>query len=599
MTTSGAVRPPTIPGLTYAGLLGQGGQAAVFEYVQALPSRHVAVKVLTAAVSDAELLTQIVNEANVMAGLEHPFIVTVYAAGVTEDDRPYLVMQYYPGGSLVGQLQRRAQAETTGPAGRGLHVGEVLRLGMQVGGAVATAHAAGVLHRDIKPHNILLSAHGTPGLSDFGISSRIVHTGPAESVSLPWAPPEALRGDGQMTVASDVYSLGATLWHLLVGHPPFNPPGTRLSADELADRIELQPTPPTGRPDVPASLEALLASCLAKDPRARPQTVHDLVRGLGAIERELRLSPTDAFLPSAPVDAARQEAAALEAHLTTNVATLAVRREGTSGPNRALPREGTSGPPAPLWDQGAGIPPAGWPGQQQPWPGPAGPADGWASGPSGGAASGPHGTRAFAGPGPGWAAGPLPPAAPARPPQRGLRIAALVGAAVVVLAGAGIGIALSPVPGLLLPGSPSASPTAAPPASTPPPTATAPPASTPPPATTAPPTRTTTAQPSTAAPTVYPAVAVPEGSKECFRDPNGGPWAAAGTANATTSCGFAINVREGYLASGINGGTGTFHAYSPETKLDYVVTCSGTQPVLCTGGVRGRVIIYGGRLVAG
>ncbi len=96
--------------------------------------------------------------------------------------------------------------------------------------------------------------------------------------------------------------------------------------------------------------------------------------------------------------------------------------------------------------------------------------------------------------------------------------------------------------------------------------------------------------------TSYPDVYVPRGSKECSRS-GSGPYAAAGTANPTTSCPFAINVRDAYLNSGLNGSSGQVVAYSPVTKITYTMDCSGDQPVLCTGGVRGRVVIYGGRLV--
>ena len=96
----------------------------------------------------------------------------------------------------------------------------------------------------------------------------------------------------------------------------------------------------------------------------------------------------------------------------------------------------------------------------------------------------------------------------------------------------------------------------------------------------------------------YPTVFVPTGSKECARQGTG-PFAAAGTANETTSCPFAINVRRAYLASGLKGKSGKIRAYSTTTKRHYVLDCSGSQPVLCTGGVAARVIIYGGPLQVG
>lgn len=105
-----------------------------------------------------------------------------------------------------------------------------------------------------------------------------------------------------------------------------------------------------------------------------------------------------------------------------------------------------------------------------------------------------------------------------------------------------------------------------------------------------------TPSPAIASTQSYPLVTVPSGSKECQRTGTG-PFAAAGTANETTSCPFAINVREAYLAAGLNGTAGQIRAYSPTTKLWYDLECAGAQPALCTGGRAGRVIIYGGRLV--
>ena len=94
----------------------------------------------------------------------------------------------------------------------------------------------------------------------------------------------------------------------------------------------------------------------------------------------------------------------------------------------------------------------------------------------------------------------------------------------------------------------------------------------------------------------YPAVTVPPGSKECSRTGTG-PFAASGTANESTSCPFAINVREAYLKAGLNGAPGQIVAFSPTTGLTYTMDCAGAQPVLCRGGVAGRVVIYGGQLV--
>ncbi|HEX5969977.1 MAG TPA: protein kinase, partial [Intrasporangium sp.] len=154
---------------------------------------------------------------------------------------------------------------------------------------------------DIKPANVLISAYGAPGLTDFGIAGRGARDGRdgdgAEStddvgVSVPWAAPEVLYGQSNGDERSDVYSLAATLWHLLVGRSPFEAPGGDNSAYALMPRIRSTPPPPTGRPDVPPGLERLLALAMAKDPSRRPATALGLARALQAVEQQQRLART-------------------------------------------------------------------------------------------------------------------------------------------------------------------------------------------------------------------------------------------------------------------------------------------------------------------
>ena len=193
-------------------------------------------------------------------------------------------MKYYPPPNLAV----RSKAERMG-------VEEVLRTGIQLASAVETAHRAGIIHRDIKPANVLVSQYGQPGLTDFGIAGRGGHAEDVDEdvgVSVPWSPPEVLYGQSNGDARSDVYSLAATLWHLLVGRSPFEQPGGDNSAYALMPRIRAVPVPPTGRADVPVSLERLLAHAMAKDPGSRPQTALELARGLQAVEQERRLPRT-------------------------------------------------------------------------------------------------------------------------------------------------------------------------------------------------------------------------------------------------------------------------------------------------------------------
>ena len=225
-------------------------------------------------------------EANVTADLAHRHIVQVFDANVTADGRPYIVMPYYPQPNLSVRARRSH-----------FSVADVLRIGIQIGSAVETSHRRDVLHRDIKPQNILTDSYGEPALTDFGIATTKGGDGP-EGLSVPWSPPEILFGTSPGDQRADVYSLGATLWHLLVGRSPFEQPGGDNSTFALMGRIKSDPPPRTRRADVPGRLERLLRQAMAKDPAARPQSAMELIRGLQSIEQELRLPLTQPILPA-------------------------------------------------------------------------------------------------------------------------------------------------------------------------------------------------------------------------------------------------------------------------------------------------------------
>ncbi|MFC7490597.1 MULTISPECIES: serine/threonine-protein kinase [unclassified Knoellia] len=285
MTRAAPDAAPDIPGLVYRQPLGSGGYADVFLYEQQQPRMPVAVKVLKREGLTPTILRQFVDEANTMAQLaDHPYIVQVFRSETLPDGGAYLVMKYYPPPNLATRAKRER-----------LSVEEVLRTGIQLASAVETAHRAGITHRDIKPANVLISQYGAPGLTDFGIAGRAVGQEEHDEdvgVSVPWSPPEVLYGQSNGDARSDVYSLAATLWHLLVGRSPFEQPGGDNSAYSLMPRIRATPVPQTGRADVPLSLERLLGHAMAKKPDTRPQTAIDLARALQAIEQEQRFART-------------------------------------------------------------------------------------------------------------------------------------------------------------------------------------------------------------------------------------------------------------------------------------------------------------------
>lgn len=304
--------PPDLPGYTPLGLLGSGGFADVFLYEQRLPRRKVAVKVLLADDIDQGTRAQFVAEANLMARLSaHPFIVTIFHADVSADGRPYFVMEYCSGPSLSERYKRQP-----------LSVEDALRTGIRLSGAVATAHAAGILHRDIKPANVLTNDYGWPALSDFGISSDLegdlpVHTmsftgDPAATgsaggtdraavgMSVPWSPPELFEDDPRPDTRSDVFALAATVHTLLAGRTPFEVPGRSNGPLDLIGRIERGRITPIDRDDVPATLQEVLASGMAVRREDRYQSAVEFGRALQRIELELGYSVTGIEVPAIP-----------------------------------------------------------------------------------------------------------------------------------------------------------------------------------------------------------------------------------------------------------------------------------------------------------
>lgn len=274
--------PPELPGFTYVEPLGTGGFADVFLYEQEMPRRRVAVKVLLADRISSGAAQEFADEANVMAMLStHPAIVTIYQAGVAGDGRPYLVMEYCP----RPNLQLRARKEP-------FSVAEALRVGVQVAGAVETAHRAGVLHRDIKPANILVTEYNRPALTDFGIASTAGATGEASGMSIPWSPPESFAEVPQSGPRTDVWALGATLYTLLAGRSPFERPGERNSSADLIERIERAALTSIGRPDSPASLQRVLDRAMAKNPDDRFPSAVAFARALQKVQIELSHSVT-------------------------------------------------------------------------------------------------------------------------------------------------------------------------------------------------------------------------------------------------------------------------------------------------------------------
>ncbi|WP_251153491.1 serine/threonine-protein kinase [Cellulosimicrobium sp. Marseille-Q4280] len=274
--------PPEIQGFEYVSLIGSGGFSDVFLYQQQRPRRRVAVKVLLQEWSSPSQRAAFDAEADLMATLStHPSIVTMYEADVADDGRPYLAMEFCSRPNLGARYRTER-----------LSVAEALRTAVQIAGAVETAHRAGILHRDIKPANILVTEYGHPALTDFGISSTVDDAARAEGMSIPWSPPESFAEPPRSGIATDVWALAATTYTLLAGRSPFEVPGGSNSSANLISRIETSPLPRTGRTDVPASLERVLDTAMAKNPASRYPSMLAFARALQQVQNELSYAVT-------------------------------------------------------------------------------------------------------------------------------------------------------------------------------------------------------------------------------------------------------------------------------------------------------------------
>ena len=243
---------PEIKGLSDWRPLARGGFAAVWQARQDSLGRQVAVKVDFRPLDEDKQRRRFLREAGAAGRLSgHPGIVTVHDAGILPDDRPYLVLELRPGGSLSAWLT----PEKRPPVWR------VRDVGVRIADALAAAHARGVIHRDVKPANILIDAYGHAGLTDFGLAA-MPEPGSEPSVTMEaltpaYAPPEMFHSH-PATEFGDVYSLAATLYALLAGHPPRWP--TDGHTPTLPELIELHARPAASLEDVPPALMDVLAA---------------------------------------------------------------------------------------------------------------------------------------------------------------------------------------------------------------------------------------------------------------------------------------------------------------------------------------------------
>ncbi|WEV72726.1 serine/threonine-protein kinase [Bifidobacterium sp. ESL0790] len=272
---SGQHNAPAIDGCDLIRTLGSGSTADVYLFHQRNPARDVAVKVGKSK-QGKDFNATFAREADIMASLStHPYILSIYGSGLTAEGLPYLMLEYAPNGSYK-EIMRQG----------GIGVRAMLDLGVKLAGALQTAHTHGVIHRDIKPANILVTAHGLPALSDFGISTSVYESHSRTGFSVPWAPPEVLTGTGGGDEASDIYSLAATLYGLLVGKSPFEYWFHPRTQHQLAQHIVDDELPKHSLANVPDQVEKALRKGMAKDPGARYASALQFARALQEAQKE-------------------------------------------------------------------------------------------------------------------------------------------------------------------------------------------------------------------------------------------------------------------------------------------------------------------------
>ncbi len=268
----------SVLGASFAGyevqaLIGRGAMGTVYLARDTALNRPVALKVLLGSLArNPVMVRNFHREAQAAAPLRHPGIVRVYSAGI-EDGTPYIAMEYVPGETLERFLRRRVRVAWQ----TALYVGE------QVARALACAHAAGIIHRDVKPANILLDQQGRVRLTDFGIANAATQESSHVIGTPQYMSPEQCGG-APLTPAADLFSLGVTLYQMMSGQPPF----VADSPAALMTRIATEEPARLNRafPDIPDDVARLVAHLLQKEPTERPVSAEAVALAASRLQQE-------------------------------------------------------------------------------------------------------------------------------------------------------------------------------------------------------------------------------------------------------------------------------------------------------------------------
>jgi len=266
--------------------VGAGGMSDVYKAMDHTLGRHVAIKVLKDEFSqDVNFVTKFRTEASSAAGLEHPNIVNIYDVG-SQSDFHYIVMELIEGITLKTYIEKKGQ----------LSFKEAASIAIQVGRGIEAAHNKGIIHRDIKPQNIIISTEGKVKVTDFGIAKAATSNTISSDVmgSVHYSSPEQAR-NGFVDGKSDIYSLGIVMYEMITGRVPFDGDSTvAVAIQHLQEEME---SPRTYAPELPVSMEKIILKCTQKSPDRRYDNITALLSDL----RKSLISPDEDFVVIAPV----------------------------------------------------------------------------------------------------------------------------------------------------------------------------------------------------------------------------------------------------------------------------------------------------------